>query len=241
MEGINLKSFTRSLVLIFLIFIAINTLIYHYLFGIESFLSLGVITYPEDQLPTSTVQSYNGQILLGEEADLEDTFTRSTTNDWDREWGSFSIVPFENSRVWSSYGSAETYRTGSETWENFTVQMNIYVDDFQSDGTLNFKIRRPAFTTCGHYTLTFGETHMELARQSADFLTIEQFLYEEFSFETNTWHTLVIQVDDNVLRWQLDDGLIYQLDNMLYHQGGLGIVSHQMGAMFMDDVLITFP
>lgn len=247
MDSISLRTTAIAFGVILLIFIGANTIFFQQLFGLEALPTLAegrddAQSVANNAPVNSTITiDEGGRIALADGNRITDDFEVREDNLWAREWGDFNRVSFGGSQTWSSVGSAETFRTGSETWGDFTLRLRFHPLDFGDEGTLNFKIRRPANAACDHYNLTITQSALSLARQNADCSVENNIFFEEIPIAAGTWHTLYLQAEGATLRWQVNDSPVYQFDDMLFTRGGLGILSYRMGTVFFDDVVVSLP
>lgn len=233
-ENINLGTIGRGFSGVFIGFIAIGLVAFQVVFGIDQLFTLG--THETAGQNATTIERIDTSVdVVVSDTTITDRFNRASSNEWVSEWGNFSIVPFNNNRVWASVGSSETYRTGSEAWGDFETELNFYIADF-SDGSLNFKLRRPSNEPCGHYNLSVSSDFLQLTRQATNCAVVETLYGQDLSLATGEWHSLSLQFEGNSLRFQLNDEPAQQINGLIYREGGLGILTFETGTVMIDDV-----
>lgn len=202
-------------------------------------------TLAPTHLPTSTLTEIPTEAILYEN-NFEDGFLTSLriNGDW------MVIDDGTGNRVVriSAGGNPDIQLLPSTQWDNYAFEARFMIVSVSDGyGNIQFRVRDQFSSTCPSYSLTiesynFSETPSRIILDRAARGCTTSEIFGEMSFEPKTeqniWHTILIEVNDNVVSGTIDGVPQFRGFDDTLSFGDVAIHLFEFGEAWFDDIRV---
>lgn len=171
----------------------------------------------------------------------ENDFQEEGVDEW-FGYGSFGInILDDGNRVLGIEANNVVSLTPSTDWVNYAIQLDFFVPDWHSFGDGGFSILvRNSPLTCQYYSLWLTASKGFLSRHDGNSETCSEGETVDLrSFEVDIaagqWHTVYIEAEGQYIRWNINNSVMYEVNDLTYPVGGLEFATN--GSVYIDNVI----
>ncbi|MFK4343553.1 MULTISPECIES: family 16 glycoside hydrolase [unclassified Paenibacillus] len=170
---------------------------------------------------------------------VSDDFEQGEAQGWTAGSGNWSVVADGNGSTYQQSSRSESHSVkGNASWTNYSVQADVYVDDFNGSNRVY---------VAGRYTDSNNFYAASLYNKKGGALEIRKKVNgsmktlatnNKYKLDTNTWYRVKLELSGSEIKMYVNDQLELTATDSSLASGAIGLVTSKAVAQF-DNVIVS--